>query len=126
MPRPGGYWRRDWYGRLQYVWDGKAYDEHRALARARLRHIVGTAPAGDRKQPARQARQFKGFLAGVFPVGYRLVDGHGRTYGKRYSSAFDIPDSARMRVVRRQPEDYHSQLSRMLKRAHKLAVRDGE
>lgn len=102
---------------------GELYDEHRARERERLR-FMRTAPAGDRKQQARQARQFKGFLSGVFPVGYRLVDGHGQTYGKRYTAAHDLPGNTRVRVVRIQPETLHSQLSRMLKRAHKLAVRD--
>ncbi len=47
-----------------------------------------------------------------------------RTYGPRITASSDLPVGTRLRVVVRQPETLHSQLSRMLKRAHKDAMRE--
>lgn len=114
VPRPGMPRRRGWYG--HYRDRGQAYDEWRELERQRLRKATGYV-AGDRKSWVVH-RSWIG-------VGnsYRLVDGHGRTHGPRFIfQQFNIHQ--RMRPVARQPETLHSQLSRMLKRAHKDAMRE--
>lgn len=66
---------------------------------------------------------------------FRLVDAHGKPYGRRYQRIamgptlamvrdqygveHDMNRTARVRLVDQQPEDYHSYASRVLARAHK-------
>lgn len=117
VPRPGNPGRRH-YSSLHWLDRGQAYDEHRERERARLRAMPGPA-TWDRKGQVMRAYRV--------PHGehFRLVDGHGRAYGPRYwSPVANVPFDARVRRVKRQEEDLHSQLSRMLKRAHRLAIRD--
>lgn len=74
---------------------------------------------------------------------FRLVDAHGRVYGPRYTGTRDyavrewasatiaaidsrgemhfIDNYTRVRIVARQQEDLHSQLSRMMRAAHRRA-----
>lgn len=116
VPR-AGITRRPWgwYGRKS---PGQQYDEHRERERARLRRMTYET-AGDVKTPAV-------WLSYLKPGEYfRLVDGHGRTYGPRHwNPVANVPHNARVRRVARQEEDLHSQISRILKRAHKLAMRE--
>lgn len=55
---------------------------------------------------------------------FRRVDGHGRTFGPRLTTPSDLPATTRVRVVQAQPEDLRSAASRLLKRAHKAAMRE--
>ena len=68
----------------------------------------------DRKRPTTYSRHL---LDGT---SFRLVDGHGRSYGQRLTTP--CGPYTRVRLVDRQPEDYHSLVSRMLKRAHRLIL----
>lgn len=117
VPRPGTPGRRRWY--VDSRGRGLAYDEHRARERERLR-AMPTAPAGDRKK--------HGVLDIMWAerggLSFRAVDAHGRSYGRRYTDTSDLPAGARVRRVDRQPETLHSLASRMLKRAHRLAMRE--
>lgn len=124
VPRPGNPGRRGWYG--HYRDRGQAYDEWREQRRTQLRAMSKLkAVAGDRK---REAWTLHGalFLAKNYPKDttyWRRVDDHGRSYGPRIIASNDLPAGTRLRLALRQPEDLHSQLSRMLKRAHKDAMR---
>lgn len=115
VPRPGQPGRRGWYG--QWRDRGQAYDLWREQERARLR-LMARAPVGDLKRVTTYLRNV--------PLGRwcRKVDGHGQCFGPRLQREADLPETTRVRIVRRQEEDPHSQLSRMLKRAHKLAMRE--
>jgi len=115
VPRPGIAKRERWsYWNRGYGHGARDYDQYLALERARIRALPSVSVA-DRKRPTVPARRVR--------VGdaWRMVDGHGRSYGKRFTSVAHLPPSARVRVVNRQPEDYHSLISRMLKRAHRAA-----
>jgi len=116
IPRPGSPGRRGWYGR--YIDRGEAYDEWRALRLRTLRVMRRRAVAGDKKPEITILRNV--------PLGRwcRQVDDHGRCFGPRLQREADLPETTRVRIVQRQEEDLHSQISRMLKRAHRLSTRD--
>lgn len=118
VPRPGQPGRRGWYG--QWRDRGQAYDLWREQERERIAKQLPLwhERLGDTKRIAHQLGSLK---AGER---FRLVDSHGRSYGPRLTAPSDLPDTTRVRRVCPQPEDFRSQLSRMLKRAHKLAMRD--
>ena len=119
VPRPGTPGRRGWGWR--YLDRGQAYDEWRALQRRKWLVMHRLVVAGDVKP---QAVQLSSLKPGDH---YRLVDAHGRTTGPRLTVGPDDRwwgSCTLVRRVNRQPEDYHSQLSRILKRAHKLAMRE--
>lgn len=84
-------------------------------------------------------------VRGAHDKSFRLVDRHGRVHGQRYTGqatwrldvaasryyflAEDsrgrelwLPANTNVRIVSRQAEDLHSQLSRMLKAAHRNAA----
>lgn len=88
------------------------------------------------RQPARMV----GPIPTLDGVHFRLVDGHGKTYGQRYRSMgrtmfgltcrqvlvedsrgnqIWLPGDTRCRAVDKQPEDYHSAACRALKAAHR-------
>lgn len=115
VPRPGAPVKTRYGYRIG---NPRGYDEFREKERRRLRAMV-TAPAGNWKR-------WVGVQSSIKPGdNYRLVDAHGKSYGPRFTSpGFVEHNNANVRRVDRQPEDYHSQLSRMLKRAHKLAMRE--
>lgn len=116
VPRPGVPGRRGWYG--QWRDRGQAYDLYREQERARLRAMPGPPILEGKRQVIRAFRVPHG---GYF----RLVDGHGRTYGPRHwSPVANVPFDARVRRVARQPEDYHSHVSRILKAAHRRMLRE--
>lgn len=106
--------------RRRWGYYSRDYEQHLAEQWARIRRARHNT-AGDVKQPAV-------WLADLKPgEHYRHVDGHGRSIGPRIAAtAYDRfrISSPKVRRVDRQPEDYHSQLSRMLKRTHKLAIRE--
>lgn len=108
---PSGRRRYFWYQRFGY--DANTYDEYLARERARIRKLPSVSVA-DRKRPTTTARCLKP------GVSFRRVDGHGRSYGQRLTAPCE--PYARVRLVDRQPEDYHSLVSRMLKRAHRLIL----
>ena len=107
--------------RRRYSWcqrfghDAHDYDEYLARERARIRALPSVSVA-DRKRPTTTARRVK------LGESFRLVDGHGRSYGKRFDALCNVPIHTRVRLVDRQPEDYHSLVSRMLKRTHRLIL----
>lgn len=106
IPRPGVAARKGWW-RTVY----KDYDLHLARERERFARMPSVTIA-DRKRVTGSARNFAVF---------RLVDGHGRSFGKRISWN---PGWQRVRPVNQQPETLHSQASRVLKRAHRLSMRE--
>lgn len=123
VPRPGQPGRRGWYG--QWRDRGQAYDLWREQERARMR-LTPHSTASDIKRDA-WTLQGAIFLAKAYPkhsTYWRRVDDHGRSYGPRINEIEDLPRGTRLRLALRQPEDIHSQLSRILKRAHKLAMRE--
>lgn len=115
VPRPGQPGRRGWYG--QWRDRGQAYDLHREQERARLRRMANRA-AGDRKSRVV-------YLDNVGHHEYcRKVDEFGRSVGPRLTrDAVHLPGSTQVRRVARQEEDLHSRMSRMLKAAHRFALR---
>lgn len=123
VPR-AGVTRRPWgwYGRKS---SGQQYDEYRERERARLRRMTHKTE-GDRKREAWtiQGAIFLAKRCQKDTTYWRRVDDHGRSYGPRITDISDLPSGTRLRLAMRQPEDYHSQLSRMLKRAHRLSVRE--
>lgn len=96
------------------------YERHLAEQRERIRHMPHATEADAKRQTTS--------LSAIEPgEHYRLVDGHGRSTGKRLTATKETwfsRDRIPVRRVNRQEEDLHSQLSRMLKRAHRLAIRD--
>lgn len=118
VPRPGREQRYSYWSR-SYFYGAYGYDEYLARERARIRALPSVSVA-DCKSPATVARRVK------LGESFRLVDGHGRSYGKRFDALCNVPIRARVRLVDRQPEDYHSLVSRMLKRAHRAAVREDQ
>lgn len=121
VPRPGTPSRRSWNGGWRDR--GQAYDEHRARERERLRKIKAATHDDAYQRHAIEAgvaeRCFTPFL-----FVYRLLDAHGRSTGKRLTSVSHLKRSTKVKPVLACGETLHSQLSRMLKRAHKLAVRE--
>lgn len=118
VQRPGTPRRRGWNG--HYLDRGQAYDEWRELERRRLR-LAPSKAAGDRK---RDAWTLRGAI--LFPKDatyWRRIDDHGRSYGPRINASNDLPSGTRLRLALRQPEDLHSRMSRMLKAAHRFALR---
>lgn len=117
VPRPGQPGRRGWYG--QWRDRGQAYDLWREQERARLRNMPHRA-AGDVKH---QVVSLNNLKPGEH---YRLLDANGRATGPRLSATKDDHRRyfTRVRRAHPQPETLHSQLSRILKRAHKLAMRE--
>lgn len=76
-------------------------------------------PVGDRKE-----RMVVNAYEMRDGVTFRLVDGHGKTYGPRFTAPTDLVDKmARVRMVERQEEDLLSELTRMRNRAHRAAVK---
>ncbi len=114
VPRPGHPGRRGWYG--QWRDRGQAYDLHREQERDRLRRLPRWS-ISDCKPSVIYLREV--------PTGRhcRQVDGHGRSFGPRLTRDADLDERTRVRLVHRQEETLHSQLSRMLKRAHRLFIR---
>ena len=114
VPRPGARRRRwGYYG-------NPGYERSLAEQRERIRRMLHDTK-GDAK---RQTTSLSSLSPGEH---YRCVDGHGRCAGPRLTATKETwlsRDSAQVRRVARQEEDLHSQLSRMLKRAHRLAIRD--
>lgn len=129
VPRAGlAPGRRRWSWSQRFGHDAHDYDEYLARERARIRALPSVSVA-DRKRPTTNANRLKP------GVSFRLVDGHGRSYGQRLTApctrvrlidgpplAVPCGPAARVRLVDRQPEDYHSLVSRMLKRAHRLIL----
>lgn len=75
--------------------------------------VMPRNPTGDRKLIATSLRR-------VQPGQWcRQVDAHGRSFGPRLQREADLPRETRVRIARRQEEDIHSLMSRMLTRAHK-------
>ena len=107
--------RHRWSWSQRFGHDAHDYDEYLARERTRIRALPSVSVA-DRKRPTTTCPFQK---AGV---SFRLVDGHGRSYGQRFTSPSGLPPHTRVRLVDRQPEDYHSLVSRMLKRAHRLIL----
>ena len=102
----------------RYFDRGRAYDEWRAMERARLRGATPPAIACKPKRPVRPAQVYLKQGAS-----FRSIDGHGRTYGPRLDATSDLPPFTRVRRVARQEEDLHSRMSRILKAAHRFALR---
>lgn len=105
--------RRHWW----LYWRSVSYEQVLREHWARIRSIRGN-PTGDAKSKVRTLSQVK---QGKF---FRLVDCHGKSYGKRYQRGvndFRLAIITRVRIIEAQPESLHSQLSRMLKRAHMAA-----
>ena len=106
-----------------YYWErvnGQAYQGW--LDREKER--IASLPHDTAGQAKRTTNHLHFLKPGTF---FRLVDGHGRACGKRYQRGVDDHDldlCANVRVVARQEEDLHSQLSRMMKRAHRAAMKD--
>lgn len=121
VPRPGAP-VKTWYG--YRIGNPRGYDEHRARERERLRKIRAATYDDPYKRRAIGAgvaeRCFTPFL-----FVYRLLDAHGHPTGKRLTSSSHLKRSTKVKPVLACGETLHSQLSRMLKRAHKLAVREG-
>ena len=117
VPRAGISNRYSWARHITYGHGASSYDEYLARERARIRALPSVAVA-DCKQPTTVARRVE------LGESFRLVDGHGRSYGKRFDALCNVPIRARVRLVDRQPEDYHALVSRMLKRAHRAALRE--
>lgn len=117
IERPG------WKLRYHYSWEqynSKDYQSWLAREKVRIAALSAT-PAADVKSQANHLHFLK---PGTF---FRLVDGHGKAYGKRYQRGVDdgcLQPTDSVRVVSRQEEDPHSQLSRMMKRAHRAAMKD--
>lgn len=115
VPRAGITSRRwGYYGRKP------GYERFLSEQWARIRSIR-CQPHGDAKNPVRTLSQVK---QGKF---FRLVDEHGKSYGKRYQRGvndFRLAVITRVRIVEAQAESLHSQLSRMLKRAHRISIRE--
>lgn len=109
--------------RYYFSWErynSKGYQSWLAREKARIADLPA-APAADAKSQANHLHFLK---PGSF---FRLVNGHGKAYGKRYQRGVDdhgLDLCANVRVVDRQEEDLHSQLSRMMKRAHRAAMKD--
>ena len=106
--RPRYYWER--VGNKGY----QAWLEREKVRIALLPHET----AGQSKRVTTELR--------YVPLGRwcRQVDGHGKCFGPRLQREADLPGTTRVRIVARQEEDLHSQLSRMMKRAHKAAMKD--
>lgn len=113
VPR-AGITRRRW----GYYGKNPGYERFLAEQWERIRRIPHRT-AGDAKSQAV-------WLSSLKPgEHYRMVDGHGRTTGPRLTACADDRmwgSHTLVRRVERQPEDYHSRLSRMLKRAHRISV----
>lgn len=120
IPRPGHRGHRSWYGYYPRH-RGQAYDQWRAEQRERIRNMPHQT-AGDVKQ---QSVRLNDLAPGEH---YRLVDGHGRSFGKRLVAGKRqwalLKSQPLVRRVNRQPEDYHSQISRILKAAHRRMLRE--
>ena len=121
VSRPGTPARRDWFGR--YINRGQAYDEWRERERARLRKIRRQVSTGDRKRIAWSLDGALMIARSLPPISWRRVDAHGRSHGPRIMASEEMPPGTRLRVVVRQEEDLHSRMSRMLKAAHRFALR---
>lgn len=103
--------RRYGWGRLTL----EDYQDWRDRDTARIA-ALRTAPAGASKSITTWVRSIR---PGEY---FRKVDGHGRSIGPRLTLPSDLPHDTRVRRVQRQQEDLHSQLSRMMKRAHKAST----
>ncbi len=110
--------------RLRWSWErgnDSGYQAWRDRDMERISRIRKLPPEGDRASVVWRLHFIK---PGVF---FRLVNGHGKAYGRRYQRGVDdhgLDLCANVRVVKRQEEDLHSQLSRMMKRAHRAAMKD--
>lgn len=106
--------------RNTYHWRMPDREYERALAERRS--YIRTLPHNTTGDVKPQTICLSGLAAGEH---YRRVNGHGRSTGPRLVATHEdrLSRSVRVRRVERQEEDLHSQLSRMLKRAHRLAVR---
>lgn len=116
IPRAGRIPRSAW---VRQQWEGAhSYEALLAKRRALIRAII-SMPAGDRKRAVTYVQSLRG------GEDYRLVDSHGRAYGKRHAAPGGFEGGrGRARRVAKQEEDYHSLLSRMTKRVHREMVRD--
>ena len=112
VKRPVDRQRYRWYG-----WSNEGYQAW--LDREKVR--IGRLPHETAGQSKRVTTELR-----YVPLGRwcRQVDGHGKCFGPRLQREADLPGAARVRIVQRQEEDLHSQLSRMMKRAHKAAMKD--
>lgn len=119
MPRAGIGRRDRWsHWNRNYGHSAHDYDTYLSRERARIRALPSVSVA-DCKRPATLAQRVKPGAS------FRLVDHHGRSHGLRFTAPCGgLPPNTSVRVVNRQPEDYHSLVSRMLQRAHRDAVRE--
>jgi len=110
IPRPGKVTRRYW------GWNRVAYDEYLENQRKRFA-ATRVVTVADRKRQVRLVQP---------GITFRLLDGHGKSFGKRihWSAGASKPVrwGLQVRIVNQQPETLHSQASRMLKRAHRLSM----
>lgn len=106
--------------RRRWGYYSRDYEQHLAEQWARIRR-ARHCTSGDSKSSVRYLRM-------VAPgKHFRLVDGHGKSYGKRHlrgADDFHLDGGTRVRIVEAQAESLSSQLSRMLTAAHKLAIRE--
>jgi len=117
VPRAGIVKRDRWSYWNRYNLGAHDYDEYLARERARIRALPSVSVA-DRKRPSMPLRR-------VTPgASFRVVDHHGRSHGVRFTAPCGLPLNTTVRLVNRQPEDYHSLVSRMVKRAHRYTVRE--
>lgn len=117
VPRAGIFKRSRWGYWKSYGHGAHSYDEYLARERARIRALTSVSVAECKRPPTVVYRVKPG-------ASFRLIDGHGRSYGIRFTAPCDLAAGNRVRLVNRQAEDYHALVSRMLKRAHRAALRE--
>ena len=102
---------------LLYGWNNEGYQAWLDREKARIA-LLPHETAGQSKRVTTELR--------YVPLGRwcRQVDGHGKCFGPRLQREAGLPGTTRVRIVQRQEEDLHSQLSRMMKRAHRAAMKE--
>jgi hypothetical protein len=101
---------------VRHRWRTDSYEARLARDWERIRHMPRKT-AGDAKPVTTYLR--------YVPLGRwcRQVDAHGRCFGPRLQREADLPETTRVRIVQRKEEDLRSRMSRMLKAAHRFALR---